>query len=162
VHAASSVPTPERFEQTKWSDFSTEFDTQVGTFHSLLSSLINGEQAGEGLSVIVISTIYAHNIPPPMLSCYVAVKSSLNGLVKALAVEYGPRGFRFNTVSPGMTESKMLLNVTEKARLVAKMNTPLRRLGQPQDIIPLVEFLLSESSSHITGQNIAIAGGLSV
>ena len=162
VHTAARIPQPKKFEYSHWADFSNEFQTQIGMFHALLGGLINNQQVANDLSVVAISTIYAHNIPPTLLSEYVTIKAALNGLFRALSVEYGPRGLRFNLVSPGMTESKMLVNVPEKARLIAKMNTPLRRIAQPSDIVPVVQFLLSRESAHITGQNISVAGGLSI
>jgi 3-oxoacyl-[acyl-carrier protein] reductase len=162
VHAAASIPRPKGFEETEWDEFIAEFYVQIGLLHRLLTSLINSEMIEMGFSAVGISTIYAHNIPPPKLINYITAKSALNGMFRALAVEYGPRGLRFNLISPGMTESRMLVDVPHRTRLVTKMNTPLRRIASPDDIVPIVELLLSERSGHITGQNISVAGGLSI
>jgi len=162
IHCAANLPVPEKFENMEWGKVVDELNVQVGICWNVIGRLIKEDALDENFSAVGISTIYAHNIPPAFLSHYVMAKAGLNGLFRALSVEYGPRGFRFNLVSPGMTATAMLDSVPEKAKLLAKMSTPLRRLAETQDITSTVLFLLSKSARHITGQNIAVAGGGSI
>lgn len=95
-------------------------------------------------------------------SCEVAYSSSkaaIIGLTKALAKEMGPSGITVNCVAPGVIETKML-NCFSKEELEAlRLETPIERLGTPDDVANIVCFLSSDSSSFITGQVISPNGG---
>jgi 3-oxoacyl-[acyl-carrier protein] reductase len=90
---------------------------------------------------------------------YTAAKSALQSLTKSLALEYGPKGIRFNLVSPGMTDTSLIADVPEKAKLLVTMQTPLRRLAKPQDVAQAIAFLLSDESSYISGETLRVCGG---
>ncbi|NUN97006.1 MAG: SDR family oxidoreductase [Candidatus Omnitrophica bacterium] len=94
------------------------------------------------------------------LATYSATKGALNSMTKALAREMGPKGFRFNAVLPGYFESDMSKGMGEDRKAQIIRRTPLGRLATTADICPLVEFLLSEDARFITGQLIAVDGGL--
>jgi 3-oxoacyl-[acyl-carrier protein] reductase len=96
------------------------------------------------------------------LSTYAATKGALNSLTLALAREMGSKGFRFNAVLPGYFESELSKSLSEGKKQQIIRRTPLGRLATTADICPLVEFLLSEQSSFITGQLISVDGGLTV
>jgi len=115
--------------------------------------------AGHG-AVVNVGSIYADGTPPPHLLGYAAAKAALASATRSLAVEYGPRGFRFNTVAPGMTDTRLISEVPEKARLLHKMQTPLRRLATPEDIANTIAFLLSDDAAHLTGETLRVCGGL--
>ena len=87
------------------------------------------------------------------------VKSALITSTKTLANEYGPNGIRANCVSPGMTNTDLIADIPDKIKMISKMQTPLRRLTQPEDVAKTVAFLFSPESSFITGQNIRVSGG---
>jgi 3-oxoacyl-[acyl-carrier protein] reductase len=94
------------------------------------------------------------------LATYSATKGALNSMTKALAREMGPKGFTFNAVLPGYFDSDMSKNMPESKRQQVVRRTPLGRLANTSDICPLIEFLLSDNASFITGQLIAVDGGL--
>src|ERR1017187_71113 len=100
-----------------------------------------------------------------------AVRSGVTGLIKTLANEYGPSNVLVNSVCPGYTATARLGSVTR--RLAEKegvspqeiedrwaRQTPLRRIGQPEEFANLVVFLASERASYITGVSIAVDGGM--
>ena len=96
-------------------------------------------------------------------SCEVAYsvsKAGLIGLTKALAKEVGPSGIRVNCVAPGMIDTAMNNNVSDEIRSEIADETPLERIGTPDDVVKTIEFLASEKSSFITGQVIGVNGGL--
>ena len=64
-----------------------------------------------------------------------------------------------NAVAPGMTETVMISDFPDKAKVVEKMHTPLRRLAKPEDVSAVVAFLFSDAARHITGQTINVSGG---
>jgi 3-oxoacyl-[acyl-carrier protein] reductase len=94
-------------------------------------------------------------------SVYSATKSAVEAFTRSWAAELGPRGITVNTVSPGMTETDLLLEVTspeELQRFAAE--TPLGRLGQPTDIAEVVAFLCSDQARWITANNLLANGGV--
>jgi 3-oxoacyl-[acyl-carrier protein] reductase len=115
--------------------------------------------SGSG-AFVFLSSIFADGVPPSQQTVYVTVKAGLAAMARSLAVEYGPKGIRVNVVSPGMTQTEMISNIPDKVKMLAKMNTPLRRLADSDDIAATIDFLLSPAARHITGENIRVCGGI--
>lgn len=93
-------------------------------------------------------------------SVYSACKAGVIGLTKALAKEVGPCGIRVNCVSPGVIDTKM--NSSLESDVIKELcnETPLLRIGTPDDIANVITFLASDKSSFITGQIIPVNGGI--
>lgn len=90
---------------------------------------------------------------------YVASKAGLIGLAKTAALELGGFGIRVNSVAPGWIETPLTASVPADFKDRARAETPLRRLGQPDDVANAVLFLCCEMSRHITGQVVRVDGG---
>ena len=112
-------------------------------------------------SCVTISSIVS-NTGFSGLSVYSATKGATNSLTKTLAREMGSLKFRFNSVLPGYFESTLSSGLSEEHKKKIIRKTPLGRLATVDDICPMVEFLLSDKSSFVTGQLIKIDGGLTV
>jgi NAD(P)-dependent dehydrogenase (short-subunit alcohol dehydrogenase family) len=98
----------------------------------------------------------------PYHTSIASAKGAIEGLVRSLAAEYAP-SIRFNAIAPSLTEtnlSETLLN-TEAKRESSANRHPLKRIGQPEDIASAACFLLSTEASWITGQVLAVDGGMS-
>jgi 3-oxoacyl-[acyl-carrier protein] reductase len=91
---------------------------------------------------------------------YAASKAGLIGFSKAVALEVASRGITVNVVAPGMIETDMTRAMTEEARESWESKIPLKRLGTPDDVAAAVCFLASDEASYITGQVLAVNGGM--
>jgi 3-oxoacyl-[acyl-carrier protein] reductase len=91
---------------------------------------------------------------------YAASKAGIIGFTKSLARELGSRGVRANVVAPGYVKTQLTDVLPEEATEAMLQNTPLGRLGEPQDIAGAVRFLCSDEASFITGEVLLVDGGL--
>ena len=109
-------------------------------------------------SIIVVSSIWGQT-GAAFEVAYSTVKGAQIAFAKALSKEVAPSGIRVNTVAPGAVETPMLSGFSPDELSAVKEEIPLSRLGTPEDIANGVNFLLSQESSYITGQVLAINGG---
>jgi 3-oxoacyl-[acyl-carrier protein] reductase len=115
----------------------------------------------EGGSIVNISSI-ASTLTPPNSAVYSGTKAAVDATTKVLAKELGPKKIRVNAVNPGMvdTEGWRAAGMGEsELRKFVESQTPLGRIGKPDDIAPAVAFFASPDSSWITGETLTIAGG---
>ena len=91
---------------------------------------------------------------------YSASKAGLIGLVKSIALEVASRGITANVVAPGLIETEMTREMTAESHDEWASRIPLRRLGTPADVASAVCFLASDEASYITGQVLAVNGGM--
>ncbi len=114
-----------------------------------------------GGSIINLSSVLATQASPNG-SVYSATKASVNAITKSLAKELGPRKIRVNAINPGMveTEGVQASGLGEgDFRKQIEAQTPLGRIGQPQDIAPAAVYLASADSAWVTGETLYISGG---
>ena len=90
---------------------------------------------------------------------YSATKAAVIGFTKALAKEIGPSGITVNCITPGVIMTDMNSEYSESELNILKEETPIGRLGTPEDIADAVSFLASEKASFITGQILGVNGG---
>ena len=112
-----------------------------------------------GGSVINISSTLAQ-ASMSGAAAYSGSKAAIERLTSALAVELGPQGIRVNSVAPGLTKTDMSDGVPQEMIDGMVAQTPLGRIGQPEDIAKAVAFLASDDASWITGQVLQSSGGL--
>ena len=91
---------------------------------------------------------------------YAASKAGIIGFTKSLARELGSRGVRANVIAPGYVKSRLTEVLPEAATEAMLANTPLGRLGEPEDVARAVRFLCSDEASYITGEVLLVDGGL--
>ena len=96
---------------------------------------------------------------PSMIRHYSTAKAAIIGLTKALAKEVGPSGIQVNCVAPGVVDTDMLAGFDETARRALMEETPLGRLGTPEETAAAIAFLASDAADFITGQVLGVNGG---
>jgi 3-oxoacyl-[acyl-carrier protein] reductase len=115
-----------------------------------------------GGSIINLSSVVGVN-PLPNAAVYSATKAAVDAVTKSLAKELGPKKIRVNSINPGMVETEGVHSAgfleTEFPKMVVSQ-TPLGRIGQPQDIGKVATFFASDDSGWVTGETLLISGGM--
>jgi 3-oxoacyl-[acyl-carrier protein] reductase len=147
-------------EQITEEHYHKQFNTNV------LGLILTTQEAlkhfnGDGGSIINISSVVGVN-PLPGAAVYSATKAAVDAVTKSLARELGPKKVRVNSINPGMIETEGVhaagfLETEFPKQIVSQ--TPLGRIGQPQDIATVATFLASADSGWITGETFLVSGG---
>ncbi len=116
----------------------------------------------EGGSIINIGSVVS-SLTPPQSSVYTATKGAVDAITRVLAKELGPKKIRVNSINPGMVETEGVhaagfIGSDFEKNAVAQ--TPLGRIGQPEDIATVATFLASDDSAWLTGELLRAGGGL--
>lgn len=115
------------------------------------------QTAGSGGIINFSSTAFVSGEGP----ChYVASKAGIVGLMRCIAGELAPQGIRVNNIVPGATDTPMMAGIPDEWREQMIQGIPLGRMGEPEEVAKVASFLLSSDASYITGQNIAVNGGM--
>ncbi len=134
-----------------------------GTF--LVSQAVLPGMLERGRGVVVNTSSDFAVIGIPGASAYVSAKSAIYALTKAMTVEFTARGIRVNAVGPGPIDTPLLRSgrsPSEAAEALEanRLRVPMKRLGRPEEVAAVVDFLMSERSSYIAGQIIHPNGGV--
>ena len=148
-------------EQITEAHFHRQFDVNV------LGLILAAKEAvkhfgADGGSIVNISSV-ASTAAPPNASVYSATKAAVDAVTRSLAKELGPRRIRVNAINPGMVETEGFRTAgleESDLRKQVEAQTPLGRIGRPQDIAPAAVFLASEDAAWITGETLHISGGM--
>jgi 3-oxoacyl-[acyl-carrier protein] reductase len=141
--------------------FHKQFDLNVLGLILSTQEAVKHFGAGGG-SIVNISSVAA-TMGVPNAAVYSGTKAAVEAVTRSLAKELGPRNIRVNSINPGMVETEGVhsAGIAESDfRKQIEAQTPLGRIGQPQDIAPAAVFLASSDSSWITGETLYISGGL--
>jgi 3-oxoacyl-[acyl-carrier protein] reductase len=140
-------------------DWDVVIDTNLrGAFNTSRAVARKMLRRRAGAIVNLSSVVGLHGNPGQ--ANYAASKAGIIGLTKALARELGSRGVRVNAVAPGYIDTELTQVLPEPARNAILANTPLARLGAPEDVAVAVRFLCSDEASFVTGEVLLVDGGL--
>lgn len=140
-------------------DFEKVIDVNLkGAFHTIrhASRYFLKQRSGSIINISSVSGVSGN----AGQANYSAAKAGLIGLTKSVAKELGSRGIRVNAVAPGFIETDMTDAMPESAKEAIKGQITMGRIGTPDDIAGVVAFLASDASSYVTGQTIAVDGGM--
>jgi NAD(P)-dependent dehydrogenase (short-subunit alcohol dehydrogenase family) len=150
------------FNRLTEDDFKNDFEINVLGAVKTIRKLLPHFKKSESASVVLFSSAAA-KLGMPFHASISASKSAVEGLTKSLAAELSTQKIRVNAVAPSLTDTNLasqLLSTPEKREASAKRH-PLQRIGNAEEIAKMTAFLLSPDASWITGQIIAVDGGMS-
>lgn len=142
-------------------DWDKMFGTNVKSAFYAIQSVLPGMVHRKAGSIVTVSSVWGVT-GASCESHYAASKAALIGLTKSLAQELGPSGIRVNCVAPGVIDTDM--NRRHGAETLAGLaeETPLCRIGQPEEVAQSILFLTERSASFVTGQVLGVTGGFAV
>ena len=168
--ANAGGPPAKQFAQTSLEDWHKAFDLNFMSVAALAHAVLPGmKQRKWGRFITITSTSVRQPIPDLVLSS--AIRPAVVGLIKSLAIEYGPSNITFNNIAPGWTATERLHELAEsrskaagiqKEQIYGKwaQEVPLARLGKPEEIADAIVWLASERAGYITGQTLIVDGGV--
>jgi 3-oxoacyl-[acyl-carrier protein] reductase len=159
VHLSAPKVNHIRFKDIRWDDYSQNFAVQLKPIILILKHFLPLMAKCKSGKVVFALSSYTLNVPPKALSQYITTKYALLGLMKSLASEYADQGIQINAVSPSLVETKFLSEIPNRLIEMEADLHPLKRNAIPEDIAPVVKFLLSNASNFINGVNMPITGG---
>ena len=162
VHLPSDKMTGSRFHKRDPEDFRHSMDISFMSAAALLNGLIGSMAKKRYGRIIFMLSSCILGRAPAYQSPYVTSKYALFGLMKALSSEYASKGITVNGISPDMMDTRFH-DGTLKKEVVLKENAEINPLGRNiaiGDVIPVISYLLSDAAEAVTGQNIAVTGGV--
>ena len=160
VNAAGTTKVGDSIEFAE-SDFRAILDANLVGAFLCCQRVGRAMRDGEGGNILNLGSM-ATFVGQPRRSAYSAAKSAIAGITRTLAVEWGEYGIRVNTIAPGyiatgMAMENVRLGLLPLDKVISR--TPLHRLGEPEELVPLALYLLSDVSAFVTGAIIPIDGG---
>ena len=142
-------------------DWNRVFDTNIGGVFHVTQAVLPGMISRRQGSVVNVSSMWGE----AGASCevaYSAAKAAVIGFTKALAREVGPSGVRVNCVSPGLIATDMNAELDEDALRALADETPLGRVGTPEEVAQAALWLAEDGAAFVTGQVLGVSGGLRI
>ena len=152
----------DKFHKIEWTRFQQDLNVSLRSAVILFKPiLLDMARKKYGKVVVMLTSYTEQSVPPKFLSSYITSKYALLGLMKALSAEYAEKGICINGLSPEMMETKFLNSIPTLVAEKNAMDNPRKSNLHTKDIIPFIDFLLSDEAGFLTGQNIAVTGGKS-
>jgi 3-oxoacyl-[acyl-carrier protein] reductase len=158
VNASTSPFGNIKFESIEWDDILSQISINIKSSFMIMKYATELMAIHNYGKVVFITTQSTEQIQSE-LTHYITAKSALNGFAKSLSMDLAHKGIRVNLVSPGMTNTDLIADFPEKAKLLTSARTPLKRLAEAEDVAQAIGYLVSDASDFLTGETIRVNGG---
>ena len=128
----------------------------------LTRTLLKKKKIVRGGSIVFTASAAGVFRVSPGNGIYATTKCGIDAFMRTVALEFGPKGIRCNSVNPGMVETPLIGSFTEEEKEREMQNYPLRRFAKPEDIANGIVYLLSDAASFVTGTALKIDGGMTL
>lgn len=159
IHLASLQTKSVRFHKSDVDMYQAMMQVSVYSIIEILKVLIVPMSKQKYGRILFLLSAYTTIPDPKYATPYVVSKYALLGLMKSIAAEYAAKGITVNGISPQMIETKFIQDIPELIIEQHKMASPSGRILQKEDVLPMMQLLLSDEAASITGENISITGG---
>lgn len=143
----------------KEDDWDAVLNTNLSSIYRVSKAALRGMTKARWGRIINVSSVVAQMGNPGQAN-YCASKAGIEGFSRSLAKEISGRGITVNCVAPGFIETSMTEDLADSVKASMMAAIPMQRLGQPEEVASVVEFLASEKASYITGETIHVNGGM--
>lgn len=159
LHIPAAKLSVKKFQKLDWVEFQNDFDIQLRSAFYLLKVMLPKMIINGGGKIVFILSSNTVNQPPKNFTEYTTIKYAMLGFMKSLSQEYANKNIKINAVSPSMIETKFLENIPYLAIQQSAQLSSVGRNATTDDVIPMIDFLLSDYADYITGQNMVISVG---
>ena len=155
----AGIAQQKQFQDISESDWDDMMDSDLKAAYLLIKAFLPAMISRKSGSIVNVASMWGE-VGASMEAHYSAVKGGLIAMTKALAKELGPSGIRVNCVSPGCIRTRMMEGFSEETLKNLAEETPLGRIGEPEEAAAAIFFLAGDEASFITGQVLGVNGGM--
>lgn len=159
LHCAAPELTYKRLKELDWNQIVQNMNIQLGSIIHICKAFLPAMAKQHYGKVVLMLSSCTIGVPPKYMTEYTVVKYALLGFMKSIASEYAGKGITINGISPSMMRTKLLIHIDERMIDMLEEKHPMKRLLTVEEVTKTVDFLLSEQSEFMTGENVNISGG---
>ncbi len=156
VHFPSPKVAVKKFEKISIEEFDSGWDVSLRSLVVILQAFLPYMRKQKYGKVLLMLSSLTLDMPPKFESAYVTVKYAMLGLMRSLAAEYADKGITFNGISPDMVQTKFLSDLPGLMIEQYAETRSRKRILRVEDVVPTLDFMLSEGADCINGENIGI------
>jgi len=146
------------FIELAWPDIEAKIIGEMAAMVHCCQTVLAGMTARKTGRIILVSSSLSRE-PGFGFAAHCAAKAAMDSMARTMALELGPAGVTVNVVGPGLTRTDATAFLPPEVHEQTAAHTPLRRVGEPEDVAKVIVFLASGMADYLTGQYIAVCGG---